>query len=112
MTSALSALGLVLAAVYSLGAFQKVFLGHFKASWQTSAALDPFGGRFPDLTAREVASIAPLALLTIVLGFWPVPLFSLIAGGVRDATSFVDPAGPDQIASLFRGASHALSMLP
>ncbi len=108
----LAALGLVLAAAYCLGAFQKVFLGHFKASWRGSAVLDPFGGRFPDLTARELASIAPLALLTILLGLWPVPLFALIAGGVRDATSFVDPAGPDQIATLFHRASHALSMLP
>jgi NADH-quinone oxidoreductase subunit M len=108
----IAATGLVLAASYNLGAFQKLFLGPLKSGWQSSAALDPFGGRFPDVTARELASLAPLALLTIVLGLWPVPLFSLIAGGVRDATSFVDPPGPDQIASLFQGASHALSMLP
>jgi NADH-quinone oxidoreductase subunit M len=107
-----AALGLVLAAAYNLGAFQKVFLGHFKISWRTSAALDPFGGRFPDVTARELAAIAPLAVLIVLLGFWPVPLFALIAGGVRDATSLVDPAGPDQIASLLHRASNALSMLP
>ena len=108
----IAATGLVLAAAYNLGAFQRIFLGPFKASWRTSAELDRFGGRFPDVTARELASIAPLAVLTVVLGFWPVPLFALIAGGVRDATSFVDPAGPDQIASLFHRASHALAMLP
>ncbi len=107
-----AAFGLVLAAAYNLGAFQRVFLGHFKMSWRTSAALEPFGGHFPDVTARELASIAPLALLIVVLGFWPVPLFALIAGGVRDATSYVDPAGPDQIASLLHRASGALSMLP
>ena len=91
-----AASGLVLSAAYHLGAFQRVFLGSFRAEWRMSAALDPFGGRFPEVTARELASIAPLAALTIVLGFWPVPLFALIAGGVRDVTSFVDPAGTDR----------------
>jgi NADH-quinone oxidoreductase subunit M len=110
--TAVAATGLVLAAAYNLGAFQKVFLGPLKSAWRTSGELDRFGGRFPDVTARELASIAPLAVLTVVLGFWPVPLFALIAGGVRDATSFVDPAGPDQIASLLHGASRALAMLP
>jgi NADH-quinone oxidoreductase subunit M len=110
--AAVAAFGLVLTAGYHLSALQRVFLGDLPSTWRGSPALDPFGGRFPDVTARELAVLAPLALLTIVLGFWPVPFFALIAGGVRDATSFVDPPGPDQIASLFRGASHALSMLP
>jgi NADH-quinone oxidoreductase subunit M len=110
--AAIAAAGLVLAAAYNLGAFQRVFLGPLKSAWRTSGELDRFGGRFPDVTARELASLAPLAVLTVVLGFWPVPLFALIAGGVRDATSFVDPAGPDQIASLLHGASRALAMLP
>ena len=32
-----------------------------RASGESSAALEPFGGRFPDVTARELASLAPLA---------------------------------------------------
>jgi NADH-quinone oxidoreductase subunit M len=108
----IAATGLVLAASYNLGAFQKLFLGPLKDAWRTSVELDPFGGRFPDVTGRELASLAPLAVLTIVLGFWPMPLFSLIAGGVRDATLLVDPPGPDQIASLWQGASQALAILP
>ncbi len=108
----IAALGLVLSAAYNLGAFQRMFLGPLRESWRTSGALEPFGGRFPDVTGRELASIAPLAVLAVVLGFWPVPLFGLIAGGVRDVSSLVDPAGPDQIASLFHRATHALAMLP
>jgi NADH-quinone oxidoreductase subunit M len=110
--AAIAATGLVLAAAANLGAFQKLFLGPLKDAWRTSVELDPFGGRFPDVTGRELASLAPLAVLTIVLGFWPMPLFSLIAGGVRDATLLVDPPGPDQIASLWQGASQALAILP
>ena len=107
----IGALGLVLAAAYNLGAFQRIFLGPFRDSWRTSAALEPFGGRFPDLTGRELATVAPLAVIAVVLGVWPVPLFGLIAGGVRDVTSVVDPAGPDQVASLLHRASHALALL-
>ncbi|HEY2514986.1 MAG TPA: NADH-quinone oxidoreductase subunit M, partial [Polyangiaceae bacterium] len=110
--TAIAATGLILSAAYHLGALQRVLLGPFRDAWRTSAALDPFGGRFTDVSARELASMAPLAVLTILLGFWPVPLFGLIAGGVRDITSYVDPAGPDQIAGLFDRASHALAMLP
>jgi NADH-quinone oxidoreductase subunit M len=108
----IAALGLVLSAAYNLGAFQRMFLGPFRKEWRTSGALEPFGGRFPDVTGRELATIAPLAVIAVVLGFWPVPLFGLIAGGVRDVTSLVDPAGPDQLAKLFDRASHALAMLP
>jgi NADH-quinone oxidoreductase subunit M len=108
----IAASGLILSAAYNLGAFRRLFLGAFPESWRTSAALEPFGGRFPDLTGRELASLVPLALLVVVLGFWPVPLFTLIAGGLRDVTSLVDPAGPDQIASLVHQASRALAMNP
>ncbi len=67
--AAFAATGLVLAAAYNLGAFQRVFLGELKSAWRTSPELDRFGGRFPDVTPRELAMIAPLVLLTIVLGF-------------------------------------------
>jgi NADH-quinone oxidoreductase subunit M len=107
-----AAAGVVGAAVYNLGAFQKIFFGSGAGEWTKSPELDGFGGRFADLSPRELASIAPLAVLVLVLGLWPVPLFSLIAGGVHDAVSFVDPAGPDQIATLLHGASRALAALP
>jgi NADH:ubiquinone oxidoreductase subunit 4 (subunit M) len=101
----------VLSAAYHLGAFQRAFLGP-PGRWSSSPSLDRFGGRFADVTAREFATMAPFLVLALVLGLWPVPLFALIAGGVRDATSFVDPAGPDQIARLLHGASDALAALP
>jgi NADH-quinone oxidoreductase subunit M len=110
--AAVAAIGLVASASYHLGAFRSVFLGSKQAAWRASPELDRYGGRFADVTARELATLAPLALLVVVLGVWPVPLLALVAGGVHDAVSFVDPAGPDQIASLLRGASHALAALP
>jgi NADH-quinone oxidoreductase subunit M len=95
-----AATGLILSAGYHLWALQRVFLGRFNDAWRRSPYLEPFGGRFPDVTAREVANLAPLAVLTVVLGVFPAPLFSLIAGGVRDLTNTVSPPGPDQVAVL------------
>jgi NADH-quinone oxidoreductase subunit M len=93
-----AATGLILSAAYHLLALQRVFLGKLAPAWRSSAALDPFGGRFPDVTSREVATLLPLAALAIVFGFWPAPLFALIAGGVRDVSALVNPPGPEQIA--------------
>jgi NADH-quinone oxidoreductase subunit M len=100
--TAFAATGLILSAAYHLGALQRVFLGPFAAAWRESPLLDRFGGRFPDVTAREVATLLPLGVLAVVLGLWPVPLFALIAGGVRDVSALVNPPGPDQIALLAR----------
>jgi NADH-quinone oxidoreductase subunit M len=108
----IAASGVILSAAYNLGVFRRMFLGAFPESWRSSAALEPFAGRFPDLTGRELASLVPLALLVVVLGFWPVPLFTLIAGGLHDVTSLVDPAGPDQLAALLHRAPYALAMNP
>jgi NADH-quinone oxidoreductase subunit M len=49
----------------------------------------------PDAGPRELAVLVSLAALALLLGVWPVPLLTQIAGGVRDAASSVDPAGSD-----------------
>jgi NADH-quinone oxidoreductase subunit M len=94
----IAASGVILSAAYNMGVFRRMFLGVLPESWRSSAALEPFAGRFPDLTGLELASV--------------VPLFTLIAGGLRDVTSLVDPSGPDQIAALLHRASNALAMSP
>jgi NADH-quinone oxidoreductase subunit M len=98
--TAIAATGLVLTAAYHLWALQRMFLGRFRDAWRTSPELEEFGGKFPEITTREIASLLPLAVLCFVLGFWPVPLLTLISGGVRDMTALVNPPGPDQIATL------------
>jgi NADH-quinone oxidoreductase subunit M len=98
--TSIAATGVILTAGYHLWALQRMFFGTFRESWRQSPQLEPFGGKFPEITSREIASLAPLAALCFLLGFWPVPLFTLISGGVRDLTSLVNPPGPDQIASL------------
>ena len=71
-----------------------VILGRPDPSRRRNSLLEPFGGRLPDATPRELAALVPLALLAFLLGVWPVPLLSSIAAGVRDVSSAVDPSVP------------------
>ncbi|WP_437966414.1 NADH-quinone oxidoreductase subunit M [Sorangium sp. So ce260] len=94
----LAAIGVILTAAYHLWALQRMFLGTFRASWRQSKYLEPFGGKFPEINRRELASIAPLAALVLLLGFWPRPLLSLIDRGALEVHRLVDRPGPSQIA--------------
>lgn len=93
-----AALALVLAAAAHFLVLAKILFGKLADDWEQSPLLEPFGGRFPDLTSREWTSIAPLATLVVLLGFWPAPLFATTTGTVRDLTNAVSPPGPDRIA--------------
>ena len=93
-----AALALVVAAGAHFHALSKIVFGKLADEWIQSPLLEPFGGRFPDLTSREWTSIAPLATLVLVLGVWPAPLFASTTGTVRDLTNAVSPPGPEQIA--------------
>jgi hypothetical protein len=45
--------------------------------------------------ARDAAALVPLVALALLLGFWPAPLLSEIASGVRDAAASVEaPVSP------------------
>ncbi|MDP9034651.1 MAG: NADH-quinone oxidoreductase subunit M, partial [Myxococcota bacterium] len=70
-----------------------VLLGRLDAGWRRSALLEPLGGRVPDATARELAALAPVAAMALLLGLYPAPLFSSLAGAVRDVSFVADPAG-------------------
>ncbi|WP_437732572.1 complex I subunit 4 family protein [Sorangium sp. So ce1335] len=94
----LAAIGVIVTAAYHLWALQRMFLGTFRASWRQSKYLEPFGGKFPEINRRELASIAPLAALVLLLGFWPRPLLSLIDRGALEVHRLVDRPGQFQIA--------------
>jgi NADH-quinone oxidoreductase subunit M len=82
-----AALSLVITAAYHLGAIQKLFFGPLNESWR-----GPLANR--DLDLREYATLLPLALLILVLGFWPMPLINTVAGGVRDLLAAVGSVPP------------------
>jgi NADH-quinone oxidoreductase subunit M len=94
----LAATGVIVTAAYHLWALQRMFLGKFREEWRTNKYLKAFDGKFPEINLREIASVAPLAALILLLGFWPRPLLNLIDKGALQMHRMVDAPGPAQVA--------------
>lgn len=105
-----AAAGTIITAAYHLRAFQRVFFGELRSEWRSSRYLEPYGGKFPDLRKGELAILAPLAALSLVLGFWPWPLLRLIDGTAIDLVNELRPLGPMQIA-LLDSAERVIALL-
>ncbi|MER7755621.1 NADH-quinone oxidoreductase subunit M [Kitasatospora sp. NPDC097643] len=90
--------GIVLAALYALLLYQRTMTGPVKAGV----------GGMPDLKARELAVVAPLVALTILLGVYPKPLTDLVNPSVNATLSQIhetDPA-PAHPAAATSGGEH------
>jgi NADH-quinone oxidoreductase subunit M len=74
---AVSTLGIVLAAAYFLWTLQRMYFGQQWYRHDQSPSL------LSDLTAREIALLLPLALLTLLLGVLPGLLFSISGPAVQ-----------------------------
>jgi NADH-quinone oxidoreductase subunit M len=70
----ISAIGVIMAAVYILYMFQKMFLG---PAGEVTHHHD-----LKDLNWREIATVAPLLILMFWIGIYPAPFFNLIAPAV------------------------------
>jgi NADH-quinone oxidoreductase subunit M len=78
VAAVLSALGVILAALYILLAYQRTMQGPVRLPAH-------LGEKMRDLNLREVLAVAPLIALMIFLGFYPKPLTDVINPAV-DAT--------------------------
>ena len=67
--TAVAAFGVVLAAIYLLWAYERVFTGEVRREENRS---------LQDLSAREVAVLAPLAVLVVVIGLYPKVLLDRV----------------------------------
>jgi NADH-quinone oxidoreductase subunit M len=65
IATAISVSGVVLGAAYFLWAYQRIFFG----------PLNPKYEKIPEINAREIFTLAPLAVLTLFVGVYPMPIF-------------------------------------
>jgi hypothetical protein len=79
---------------------------------------DPVSGRIIEIgpdgqpvapRKREVMTLAPMAIIVLVLGFWPRPLLNMIDTTSYDISNLVNPAGATQIA--LNAAHQVLALL-
>jgi NADH-quinone oxidoreductase subunit M len=82
--AALSALGVILAAVYILFMFQKMFLG---------PVTQEINQGLKDLHWREIAVLVPLLILIFWIGLYPQPFFNLMSASVDKLVVSIQSAG-------------------
>nr|WP_130342847.1 NADH-quinone oxidoreductase subunit M [Herbihabitans rhizosphaerae] len=98
----LATIGMILAALYVLWAYQRIMHGPVRGDALLGALKGPGAVAAPetatrqgikDLDAREIAVLTPLVVLIIVLGFYPAPILDVIGPSVEATLHSVIPLG-------------------
>jgi NADH-quinone oxidoreductase subunit M len=84
--AAISALGVIMAAVYILYMFQKMFLG---PQGSIVEEVKKHGHALRDLNARELITIIPLLIFIFWIGLYPAPFFNLMAPAVNNLVAML-----------------------
>jgi len=79
----LAALGVILAAIYILYMFQKMFLGPLDKEENK---------KLKDLNWREIATLVPLLVFIFWIGLYPKPFFDLMAPAVDNLVKIIQTA--------------------
>ena len=77
----LSTIGIVVGAAYFLWTLQRVFLG----------ALNPKYEELPEINRREIVTLVPLGILTIVLGIMPSIAIDMFNVSVTNLVDIIKP---------------------
>ncbi|RME87968.1 MAG: NADH-quinone oxidoreductase subunit M [Anaerolineae bacterium] len=75
-----AATGVILAAIYMLYMFQRIFLG---PAGSIVEEVKKHGHALRDLTAREIITVVPLLIFIFWIGLYPKPFFALMAPAVE-----------------------------
>jgi NADH-quinone oxidoreductase subunit M len=75
-----STIGIVLTAAYMLWTLQRVFLGKPNEKW----------GTMPDVDAREMFMLIPLAIIALVLGIYPSFMLNMMTSSINQLVDFVN----------------------
>jgi len=78
-----STLGIVLTAAYMLWTLQRVFLGKVNEKW----------GLLPDVDAREIFMLVPLAIIILVLGIYPSFMLNVMTSSVNHLVHLIAQNG-------------------
>ncbi len=89
----LAAIGVILAAIYILYMFQKIFMG---PEGSIVEEVKQHGHALRDLNWREIATMVPLLIFIFWIGLYPAPFFNLMAPSV------------DKLVTAFQAASLAM----
>jgi len=77
--TALSVIGILITAAFFLRMVQKVFLGPFNDRWDG----------LKDMNFRELLTVVPLAVLTVMIGVWPHWLLSIMDRTMSSMVSYI-----------------------
>jgi NADH-quinone oxidoreductase subunit M len=73
----LAASGVIITAAYHLWAIHRIHLGPFNPKWSKVLVNN-------DLNFREGLTLVPLAIIVLILGFYPLPVLDLFQTGMHD----------------------------
>ncbi len=77
--TAISVLGIVLTAGYLLWTMQRMFLGPLNEKYKD----------LPEISLREIITLAPLGIIVLILGIYPMPILDMISTSMQNLIEII-----------------------